>query len=60
MFTLAQLKKFNNNIAVINQNNVKYSYASIIKEIKYFKNKINLSEKKIAILVSNNFFIKQK
>tara|TARA_Y100000389_G_C17468738_1_gene528257 strand:- start:2607 stop:4022 length:1416 start_codon:yes stop_codon:yes gene_type:complete len=56
MFTLAQLKKFNNNIAVINQNNVKYSYANIIKEIKYFKNKINLSEKKIAILVSNNFF----
>jgi long-chain acyl-CoA synthetase len=56
MFTLAHFKKFKNNIAIINNKNVNYSYANIIKEIKYFKNKINLSENKIAILVSNNFF----
>ena len=56
MFTLAQLKKFKNNTAIINHNNIKYSYANIIKEIKYLKNKINLSENKIALLVSNNFF----
>ena len=56
MFTLAQFKKFNNNIAIINDNNFEYTYSNIIKEIKYLRNKINLSEKKIAILVSNNFF----
>ena len=56
MFTLAHIKKFNNNIAIINDNNFEYTYSNIIKEIKYLRNKINLSEKKIAVLVSNNFF----
>ena len=50
MFTLAQFKKFNNNIAIVDGYNVKYSYANIIKEIECFKNKINLSEKKICYI----------
>ena len=56
MFTLAHFKKFNKNIAIINEKNIKYTYSNIIKEIKYFKNKIALSDEKIAILISNNFF----
>ena len=56
MFTLAHIKKFNNNIAIINDNNFEYTYLNIIKEIKYLRNKINSQKKKIAVLVSNNFF----
>ena len=45
MFTLVQLKKFNNNIAVINQNNVKYS--NIKKSYLFKLNRFDTNDVKI-------------